>query len=196
MQNKFFGSKFNTILLLVLIVLMIIALIIMSKNKEVYLPPLVEKENINNKIDESFDLEKNPLNFTVGYHICDPGGNDCLDRESYEKVLGNKEDLIAFSILPGQEVFGKDMIQGRIEGGYFFEGNILINILDINKNLIKAGHANSKSDWMTVEPVLFEGDIDFTGIPSGTYYVEIKEDDPSDGEGGPAKKILIPVIIN
>ncbi len=46
MENKFFGSKLNSVLLLVLIVLMVIAIRFMYKNKEVYLPvPEIPKED-------------------------------------------------------------------------------------------------------------------------------------------------------
>jgi len=52
MKNKFFGSKLNSILLLVLIALMVIALFIMSKNKELYLGAL-DIKNTEVVIDNS-----------------------------------------------------------------------------------------------------------------------------------------------
>jgi hypothetical protein len=41
MQNNFFGSKLNTVLLFILILLVLWAISLMLKNKEVYLPNLV-----------------------------------------------------------------------------------------------------------------------------------------------------------
>jgi hypothetical protein len=110
-------------------------------------------------------------------------------------ILGNKDDLVGFSIAPGTKVAGVISYRGEVKNAYFFEGNILINILDLNKNVLKASNASAKGEWMTTGPVNFEGNIDFTGLPKGPAYFEIQNDDPSGGEGGPAKKILIPIII-
>jgi len=166
MQNNFFGSKLNSVLLLVLIILMIIALLMISKNKELYLDGF-------KKTDQNIENKKNQEN----------------------EITGNKQDLILFSISPGQKVNGQMEVYGVVKGGYFFEANILVNILDNNKNTLKNGYGTATTDWMTSDPVSFNALIDFTGLNSGPGYIEIQNDDPSDGEGGPAKKILIPVII-
>jgi len=110
-------------------------------------------------------------------------------------TLGNKDDLMAFSIAPGTKVAGVVSYRGEVKNAYFFEGNILINILNLNKKVLKSSNAVAKGEWMTTGPVNFEGNIDFTGLPKGPAYFEIQNDDPSNGEGGPAKKILIPIII-
>jgi hypothetical protein len=116
--------------------------------------------------------------------------------ENNDKIQGNKEDLISFSILPDTKVKGILSYRGSIKGGYFFEGNILINILDLDKRVLKASNAVAKSDWMTALPVSFEGNIDFTNLPKGSAYFEIKQDDPSGGESGrPIKSILIPIVV-
>jgi len=111
-------------------------------------------------------------------------------------VLGNKEDLLFFSIPPLSEVNGLVSYNGEIKGGYFFEGNILINILDINKNILKTSYATAKGNWMTKEPVLFEGSIDFLDLPMGRAYIEIQNDNPGAPNEGISKRILIPIIIN
>ncbi len=172
MQNKFFGSKLNTVLLFILIILMVIALIVMSKNKEMYLGGFKQ-------LDQNAEIEK-----------------DQDSNQSNNEILGNKENLISFSVKPGQVVSGKMEVTGSISGGYFFEANVLINILDANKNILRKGYGTATTDWMTSDPVSFTASIDFTGLNKGNAYIEIQNDDPSDGEGGPAKKILIPVIIN
>lgn len=111
------------------------------------------------------------------------------------EILGNKDDLVHFSILPGQKVSGMVSYAGSVKNAYFFEANILINVLDANKNLLKGGYAMATTDWMTVEPVVFSGSIDFTGLPKGPAYIEIHNDNPS-GLPENDKNILIPVIIN
>ncbi|MEI7765737.1 MAG: hypothetical protein WCI93_04120, partial [bacterium] len=82
-----------------------------------------------------------------------------------------------------------------IKGAYFFEGNILINILDSNKKTLKSSNAVAKTDWMTIAPVSFEGNIDFTDLPKGSAYFEIHNDNAS-GLPEKDKSILIPIIIN
>jgi hypothetical protein len=110
------------------------------------------------------------------------------------KILGNVKDLVSFSVNPGEKVSGILTVTGSVKGGYFFEANILVNILDSNKNILKNGHANATTDWMTTEPVSFEGNIDFTGLPKGPAYIEIHNDNAS-GLPENDKNILIPIII-
>ena len=112
-----------------------------------------------------------------------------------ENILGNKDDLISFSIWPNTKVHGIVSYRGVIKGGYFFEGNIQINILDVNKKVLKTSNAVAKTDWMTVLPVSFEGNIDFTGILNGPAYFEIHNDNAS-GLPEHDKSVLIPIIIN
>ncbi|NVN97389.1 hypothetical protein HXX01_04145 [Candidatus Nomurabacteria bacterium] len=175
MKNKYFGSEFysstlNTILLFVLIILMVIALRFMYKNQETYLPILKDKEQTVT-IDKSMSQIK--------------------DRSL---MIGNKEDLISFSVVPNTKVHGILSYRGVIKGGYFFEGNILINILDSNKKVLKNSNAISTTDWMTAGEVNFEGNIDFTNLKKGNAYFEIHNDNPSDIRAND-KSILIPIII-
>lgn len=165
-NNKywFFGSKLNTVLLLILIILMIVALQFMYKNKETYMPYLSENQEM--------EIPENP-------------------------ILGDKDDLIFLSIVPNTKVSGMLNIDGEVKGGYFFEANILVNVLDKDKNILKQGHGTATTEWMTIEPVSFTSEIDFNGLPIGPAYLELKQDDPSDGESGkPIKSILIPIIIS
>jgi len=160
--KKFFESKLNTILLLVLIVLMVFALRMMLKDKATYFP------NSNQQNVETPDVTR--------------------------VIEGKKEDLISFSIAQNTKVQGTLSYRGSIKGAWFFEANIMINILDINKNVLKASNAMAKTEWMTVEPVEFEGNIDFSTLPKGPAYFEIHNDNPS-GLPENDKSILIPIVI-
>ncbi|PIP68757.1 hypothetical protein CO033_01680 [Candidatus Nomurabacteria bacterium CG_4_9_14_0_2_um_filter_32_10] len=117
------------------------------------------------------------------------------DNIILREILGNKDDLISFSILPNSKVQGVVSYQGAVKGGYFFEANILINILDANKNVLKTSNAIAMTDWMTIEPVEFEGNIDFTNLPKGLAYIEIHNDNPS-GLPENDKSVLIPIVID
>lgn len=57
--SKFYGSKLNTILLLVLIILMIFALRIINKDKDTYLP--IANENVSTEQNISDDREEKKL---------------------------------------------------------------------------------------------------------------------------------------
>lgn len=103
-------------------------------------------------------------------------------------------DLIGFSIWPGSKVSGIKSYRGTIQGAYFFEANIRINILDADKKVLKASNGVAKGEWMTSGPVEFEGNIDFTGLPAGPAYFEIHNDNASDLPEND-KSILIPIII-
>lgn len=115
-------------------------------------------------------------------------------KSNLESTDNNKSDLVSFSIPMLSQVSGIKEITGTIKGGYFFEGNIILNILDANKKLLRSGHGTATTDWMTSGPVDFKGTLDFTNL-SGPAYVEIHNDNAS---GLPAndKSILIPIIIN
>jgi len=115
-------------------------------------------------------------------------------EEVNPEVLGNKDDLVSFSIAPGAFVSGNMAINGTVKNAYFFEGNILVNVLDANKNLLKTGYGTATTDWMTSGPVSFKADIDFSGLSVGPAYIEIHNDNPS-GLPENDKSILIPVII-
>jgi hypothetical protein len=114
-----------------------------------------------------------------------------------EGITGNKNnagDLISFSIWPGSKVHGLMSYRGSIKNAYFFEANIGIKILDVNKNVLKSSNTMATTDWMTAEPVSFEGNIDFTGLPAGPAYFRIQNDNAS-GDPVHDKWIDIPVII-
>lgn len=167
MQDKFFGSKLNTGLLIILIILLAIAIKIMLQNKQVYLPEFSQPTSTQTKTSEP---------------------------ASIQNILGNKDDLISFSIRPFSNVHGTVSYRGSIKGGYFFEGNILIGVADINKKIIRQSNGVAKTDWMTSGPVDFEGNIDFSGLPKGPAYLEIHNDNPS-GLTENDKSILIPIVI-
>lgn len=112
-----------------------------------------------------------------------------------DDVLGRKDDLVYFSIKPYDKVGGIVVYDGLVKNGYFFEANILINILDADKNIVLRSHASAKSEWMTSEPVLFEGVLDLSKMNSGLHYLEIHNDNAS-GLPEHDKSILIPIIIN
>lgn len=117
------------------------------------------------------------------------------EEKTYPAIEGNTEDLVSFSVLPGQEVSGILNVAGAVQGGYFFEANIILNILDEDKDLLRQTNGNAKTDWMTSGPVGFDSVLDFSGLKNGLAFIEIHNDNAS-GLPENDKSILIPVIIN
>lgn len=109
-------------------------------------------------------------------------------------ISGNVQDLDSFSILPGDTISGVVSFEGVVKNNYFFEGVIVINILDVHKNLLQQGFATAKTEWMTIGPVSFAGDIDISKLPNSNAFIELKKNNPSETEGV-QKSIFIPVII-
>lgn len=118
-----------------------------------------------------------------------------VGQEINMEILGNKNDLVSFSIEPGQEVSGVLAATGAVSGGYFFEANIQVNILDLNKKVLRTGNGNAKTEWMTSGPVGFDTILDFTKLRKGKAYIEIHNDNAS-GLPENDKSILVPIIIN
>ncbi|MFZ2072523.1 MAG: hypothetical protein WAV10_02510 [Minisyncoccia bacterium] len=109
-------------------------------------------------------------------------------------VLGNKSDLVSFSIAPGASVSGVMSANGSVRGAYFFEGNIVVRILGVNKAVLRTTYGTATSAWMTTDPVTFNTTLDFTGLTTGPSYIEIHNDNAS-GLPENDKSILIPIII-
>ena len=182
MQNN---SKINLFLLIVILLLSVYVLYSEKRNENILMNILQTQMNNyqpRNKPVVSEDFKNSPL--------------DIIPATQYDTSLvsGNKDDLGSFSVLANSKVSGKLTVQGVVKNGYFFEGNILINILDKNKKLLKASHASAMGEWMTIAPVKFQGDLDFTGLVKGPAFIEIHNDNPS-GDQKNDKIILIPIII-
>jgi len=131
-------------------------------------------------------------------------GNRELFQKAVEKqetqlsrilISGNTKDLVLLNVQPGQLVSGKMKVAGSVQGAYFFEANIGINILDANKSVIKRGNGTATTEWMTIDPVSFTADVDFTGLTKGPAFLEIHNDNAS-GLKENDKSILIPIVIN
>ena len=103
-------------------------------------------------------------------------------------------DLLSFSVKPWGTVSGGMNLNGIVQGGYFNEGNVLINVIDPDKQVLKAGHGTATTDWMSAGPVSFVATVDFTGIRKGPAYIEIKRDNAS-GLPENDKSVTIPVVI-
>lgn len=108
------------------------------------------------------------------------------------QISGNTADLVSFSIHPGADVSGIIDAAGSVRGGYFFEGNIVVKVLDAKKNVLKSGNGTATTDWMTADPVSFTTTVDFAGLPAGDGFIRLQNDNPS-GDPANEKHIDIPI---
>lgn len=108
-------------------------------------------------------------------------------------ITGDTADFVSLDVTPGQKISGKGTILGSVKGGYFFEAQARIQLLDGNKKVLKTFPATATSEWMTSEAVSFSATIDTTGIAAGAGYIRIANDNPS-GDTSKDKSIDIPVV--
>lgn len=114
----FFGSKLNTVLLLVLIILMVAAIRIMLENKETYLP-IVANQNMTgalsadnavvNKIASSFDNE-----FII---------KSCGNKETLNSVIVPDFYLVQ-SIVENKTVFSLFDSKGSLDKKFIFSNAV------------------------------------------------------------------------
>lgn len=90
----------------------------------------------------------------------------------------------------GDLLDGKVVIKGTAKG-WFFEGSFPYYLKDSDGNIISAGPIQSKSDWMTADPVAFDQTVEFfTDKTEGVLVLQ--KDNPSD-DRSLDEKIEIPV---
>lgn len=139
----------------------------------------------------------------IWYLSSEPGGASLPTQTAQSETLppqigvsgrATASDLVSFSIQPGQTVSGVVHATGELNTSYFFEGNVVVNIVDANEAILRAGHGTATSDWMSPDPVSFSTDLDFSGLLPGPGFIALHNDNPSDMHEND-KEILVPVVI-
>jgi hypothetical protein len=109
-------------------------------------------------------------------------------------ITGDSTSLVSFSLTPGQEVSGKVTLTGSLKG-YFNEGSTPLWITDESKTKVYLQTPlSSTGDWMVNTPIAFSKTVDFSSMPKGKAYLEIKADNPS-GLPQYESSIWIPIVI-
>lgn len=103
--------------------------------------------------------------------------NSSVNTDTSPQV-GKVQNLILESPKGGDVLDGKVLIKGTAKG-WFFEGSFPVFIEDNNGNQIAVAPIQSKGEWMTSEPVLFDQTVEFfTDQTEG--FVVLQKDNPSD----------------
>ena len=172
-KSSLLGSKLNIVLLVIFVILVIYVFWLLHNKKDTKQEILPSQQSLNSQTSITKSTSK----------------------PSDSTQVKSVAQLLAFSLTSDQEVSGKLTVSGAVNGGYFFEGNIGVNILDAQNKLLRQGHGTATTNWMTQGAVQFTADLDFTGLPKGRAYIEIHNDNAS-GLPQNDKSILFPIRIN
>jgi len=98
-----------------------------------------------------------------------PTGNRISDR------------VVVATPMPGATLVSPAVVRGQARGGWFFEGEITLQLLDGERNVLARGFATAQANWMTNDFVPFEGTLTFESRPGVTEGVlVVKNNNPSD----------------
>lgn len=98
------------------------------------------------------------------------------------------------SPLPNSEVKSPIQVAGRAKGGWFFEANAGLAVLDANKTPITIGNVTATTDWMTEDYVSFTGKITYPAAYKGKNgFIQLSNANPS-GLPENSKTFLVPVL--
>ncbi len=111
-----------------------------------------------------------------------------------QPIVDYSSQLELTSPKPGSEIKSPLTVIGRLKGGWFFEANAGLALLDQNKQPITVTNIMATTDWMTADWVSFKGTVGFPVEYKGkSGYLQISNDNPS-GMPENEKKILVPVL--
>lgn len=131
----------------------------------------------------------------LGFMFIKPKTTSPVENIPAPVVTGNVADLVSLSVTAGQNVTGPIVLTGSVKNAYFFEANIVIKVMDAGMNTLLTTYGTATTDWMTVAPVSFTSNVNFTGLPSGPGFLVIENDNPS-ADPALLKQIFIPIVIN
>jgi len=112
-----------------------------------------------------------------------PSGNCQSDR------------VVVEAPLPGAAVRSPLVVSGRARGGWFFEGEVWLRLLDRDRNVLARGFASARAEWMTPGFVAFEGALEYprrSGPRRGILVV--RRNNPSD-DRSLDQALEIPVVL-
>lgn len=131
-------------------------------------------------------MRSNSTSLDPNNNIVDPNGNNG-DNTPIQHTM-----IRVTSPLPNASVKSPLTITGEARGGWYFEANFPVKILDANGKVLGQHFAEAQGEWMTNEFVPFTSTLTFSAptTPTGTLVIE-----KSNASGLPenADEIRIPV---
>lgn len=116
-----------------------------------------------------------------------------VSKQAALAMSGDVANLVSLSIAPNVKIVPGARVYGSLSGGYFYEGQAIVKLLDAKKKVLKTFPMISTSPWQTSGPVSFSFTFDAAGLPQGQGYIRLQNDNPS-GDQAKVKYIDIPTI--
>ena len=123
-----------------------------------------------------------------------PTPNISITATATSSITSTSSQVEIVSPLPNSEITSPLVVSGRLRGGWFFEANAGLAVLDANKTPITTNYVTATTDWMTADWVSFTGTTTYPASYKGQKgYIQISNDNPS-GMPENSKTFLIPVL--
>ncbi len=114
-------------------------------------------------------------------------------KENSEKSEKEMEEFIKVTNpSPNQVISSPLTITGEARGGWFFEADFPVKLLDGKGDEIAVHYATAESDWMTEDFVPFKATIEFKKPDTEIGYLVLEKDNPSGLKENDAS-LIIPV---
>jgi hypothetical protein len=110
-------------------------------------------------------------------------------------AIGDVENLVQVSVVPGSVLSGEQTVTGVLTGAYFFEANARGSLVGADGTVFTEFPITATSDWMTAEEVSFTTTFSTANTTAGPGYLRIANDNAS-GDPQFDRYIDIPVIFN
>lgn len=94
---------------------------------------------------------------------------------------GGSADVVVESPTPNQQIAAHAplLVRGKARGGWFFEANIPLTLLDTNGTVLGQIGGHADGEWMTADFVPFSGTITFSAPTTATGILRVAKDNPS-----------------
>lgn len=102
------------------------------------------------------------------------------DTESEPDGKGEFIEMIrVFAPTSNQTITSPVTIRGEARGGWYFEADFPVKIVDANGTVLAQAAMQADGDWMTTNFVPFEQSISFTVPATDTGFIIFEKDNPS-----------------
>lgn len=110
---------------------------------------------------------------------CTWGGSGSGEEQSSSaSSIDEKSDVVVISPKRGRRVTSPLTVNAKARGNWFFEGQIPVQLVDEEGNVIATAIGQVDGGWMTMELVKFTATLTFE-TTANRGYVVIKKDNPS-----------------
>lgn len=117
------------------------------------------------------DVDLSVTNFDecveAGYPVMESYPRQCAtpDGVSFTEFIGNEVEMLDMIVIdsprPNSVIESPLKVTGEARGQWFFEADFPLILTDWDGKIIAEGYAQAQGEWMTVNFVPFEGELEF-----------------------------------